>query len=197
MASFLSTGQYRINLYQTKSRGCISATPANSFLINDFPNGVYGQEVFFRQFLHRDSVSKFLYDLAVSLLQFLSVSQTLLPIVFAALDRREHKDSPLEYSFAIPWPAHREEDFLHWCISCRLPPWDDRQAAKPAYWLCDDFYSMQTSQSTGFAWSRTSLSFIIGYHFFLLRTFLSYHSIINNSMFFENSGQKSPMQTYY
>ena len=27
---------------------------------------------------------------------------------------------------------------------------------------------MQTLQSTGFAWSHTSLSFVIGYHFFLL-----------------------------
>ena len=111
-------------------------------------------------------------------------SQTLLPIAFSALGWRGCKDSPLAYSFAIPWPAHREEYFLHWCISCRLPPWDDHQATKPAYWLCDDFYSMQTSQSTGFARSRTSLSFVIGYHFFLLGTSLSYHSIINNSMFF-------------
>ena len=46
--TFPSTRQYRINLYQTKSRGCISATPAGSFLINDFTNGRYGQEVFFR-----------------------------------------------------------------------------------------------------------------------------------------------------
>jgi len=33
---------------------------------------------------------------------------------------------------------------------------------------------MQTSQSTGFAWSCTSLSFVIEYHFLLLGTSLSY-----------------------
>ena len=40
---------------------------------------------------------------------------------------------------------------------------------------------MQTSQSTGFAWSRTSLSFVIGYHFLLLETSLSYHAMGKNS----------------
>ena len=64
---------------QHKSRGCISATPASLFLINDFPNGVYRQEVFFGQFLHRGSVLKLRYNLAVSLLQFLPVARRFSP----------------------------------------------------------------------------------------------------------------------
>lgn len=80
---------------QHKSRGCISATPASSFLINDFPNGVYGQEVFFRQFLHRDSVPKFLYDLAVSLLQFLSVARRFSPSFLLRLIDGNIKIAPL------------------------------------------------------------------------------------------------------
>ena len=80
---------------QHKSRGCISATPASLFLINDFPNGVYGQEVFFRQFLHRDSVPKILYNLAVSLLQFLPVARRFSPSLFLRLVGGDVKIAPL------------------------------------------------------------------------------------------------------
>lgn len=37
---------------------------------------------------------------------------------------------------------------------------------------------MQTSQSTGFAWSRTSLSFVIRHHFFLFLNIYDYIMVI-------------------